>query len=87
MLNLGNNQIEAQGARHLADALTKNMVTHFLHSLFSLSFPVFTQTLTTLYLKNNKIGDQGAQHLADALTNNKVIHDSTLISLFIARTF
>lgn len=65
------NGIGAAGAQHLADALKKNTVNHFLSSF--LSFLLFSmQTLKELDLQLEKIGDIGALHLGDALRNNTV---------------
>jgi Ran GTPase-activating protein (RanGAP) involved in mRNA processing and transport len=79
-LALVGNQIGAQGAEHLANALQKNKVTLFtpLNFLCNCAFINFPQTLRTLKLYNNKIGAQGAEHLANALQQNKV----TLLTLF-----
>jgi Ran GTPase-activating protein (RanGAP) involved in mRNA processing and transport len=72
-LDLSDNEIGADGAQHLADALRNNTVTVILHSSISYMHLYFcTQTLTTLDLSDNEIGADGAQHLADALRNNTV---------------
>ena len=82
-LNLSSNQIGAEGAQHLSDALLHNTVrqNHLfflslsLSLLLLLSYPTafyFIQTLTTLNLYDNQIGAEGAQHLSDALLHNTV---------------
>jgi hypothetical protein len=83
-LNVEYNEIGAEGAQHLSDALGTNIVGHTLfihHSTLS----HFIQTLTQLSLRGNGIGDEGAQHLGDALRSYIVreILSSSIIQLFL----
>jgi Ran GTPase-activating protein (RanGAP) involved in mRNA processing and transport len=73
MLDLYLNEIGAEGARHLADALKINTVRSFFYPFItSASFSFKIQALTTLNLVDNNIGNQGAQYLANALEINRV---------------
>ncbi len=70
-MKLYSNQINDEGARHLADALQQNQV---LYQPFILECThYFIQTLTTLDLWYNDIGKHGARYLANALQQNQVI--------------
>ena len=63
-------QIGAQGAKDLSDALRVNRVSRIFSSSTQIDFR--TQTLNTLDLSSNQIGDQGAKFLSDALRVNRV---------------
>ena len=72
-LHLNYNQISAEGAQHLANALQVNTVRlHFTTLRTLLHHLHLKQTLTILYLDYNEIRDEGAQHLANALQVNTV---------------
>ena len=72
-LNLEDNQIGAQGAKDLSDALRVNTVSRiFSSSTQQTQMNFFAQTFNTLYLDDNQIGTQGAKHLYDALRLNRV---------------
>ena len=82
-LDLGGNQIGAEGAKDVADALRVNRVSPIFSSSTQIDF--FTQTLNTLDLGYNKIGDEGAKCLSDALRVNRVsriFSSSTQIDFF-----
>ena len=73
-LDLSNNKMGVEGAKHLADAFRNNAVSIcnlFFSVMYILTF--WIKTLTTLNLSDNKIGDQGAQYLADTFQNNEVM--------------
>lgn len=72
-LYLARNEIKAEGARFLADALELNTVRPYFYSLISIALHLYlTQALTTLYLAWNEIGVKGAEYLAKALKRNTV---------------
>ncbi len=71
-LDLRRNEIGAEGARHLAQALQNNTVRQVLFRSTDIHHDISIQTLTTLDLQENNIGDEGVQNLAQALQNNAV---------------
>ena len=72
-LNLGYNQLGAEGARHIACALRKNTVRIVLFFLFFNVIDILLiQTLKELFLNNNSIGNVGAEYMADTLKENTV---------------
>ena len=73
-LNLGYNEIGAEGARYLSEALQKNTVSWNQHCfMFFLNHILYSlQTLLLLDLGFNEIGDKGAQYLSEALQKNTV---------------
>ena len=73
MIDLGDNKIGTEGARHLASAIQMNTVRlDFFPSVLSSTIFAFMQTLTTLHLPHNKIGAKGARHIGNALQVNLV---------------
>jgi len=71
-LDLSGEEIDDNGAQHIADALRNNtvrMIHYFSSDIYCLPF---LKTLTSLKLRQNRIGEAGAQHLADALRGNTV---------------
>ena len=78
-LDLRNNQILAQGAQYLGEALQKNAVRQN-HSLrfHHIHLSHFIQTLKELALQHNRIRAQGAQYLGEALQKNSVSQNHSL---------
>ncbi|CAM4793083.1 unnamed protein product [Rotaria magnacalcarata] len=82
-LNLERNNIGAEGAQHLAQALHNNTALTILNLQFNniddeavrhLAQELHKHTtLTTLNLGGNDIGAEGAQHLAEALHSNTTL--------------
>ena len=73
-----------EGAKHLANALKINRVSHDLYSRFDLCAQ--SQSLTTLEIHSNGIGSEGAQALAIARITNEVsqcLYSFTNMSFFI----
>jgi len=72
-LDLGGNQIRAEGAQAIAQALEKNQVREIFSFFISISYSFYlSQTLTILNLRLNKIRAEGAQAIAQALERNQV---------------
>lgn len=69
-LSLLQNEIENEGAQHLADALRNNIVPVILTSPLSCLSSFFTQTLTTLDLGRNEIQGASKQYIMEILENN-----------------
>jgi len=88
MLDIGNNQIGDKGAQYVANALHRNIVSHFFYSYttFHNTNPTY-KTLTTLNLEWNQISDEGAEYLADALKNNRVSHPLHSSNVFSSSSF
>jgi len=72
-LNLERNEIGAEGAQAIAQALEKNQVREIFRFFISISQLFYlSQTLTALHLGWNGIGAEGAQAIAQALERNQV---------------
>ena len=66
-LDLGSNQISAEGLQQLIAALRKGTVKLLSLNSFSSSRSHFTQVLTSLDLSGNHIGATGAKNIAEAI--------------------
>ena len=80
MLDLQNNRINDQGAKHLAQALETNKVT--MNAQFRFISVWSLQVLLCLHLDANGIGDKGAQYLAHALETNRVTINAYILLHF-----
>ncbi len=71
-LDLVENELGVEGARHLSGALQVNKVRKHSLDFHDTNVSISLQTRATLVLSWNKIGDEGARHLSGALQVNKV---------------
>ena len=70
-LNLWQNEIGAEGARYLSDALRENRVSRiFSFSTQKIQIDFFTQTLNTLNLDDNEIGIELMSELNQLIERN-----------------
>jgi len=73
VLNLKLNQIGAEGAQAIGEALQINQVGYKFNSFASITSLFFLrQTLTTLNLEENQMENTGAQVIGQALERNQV---------------